>query len=168
LSATKVAAQKMSVLDSLEQAITGKQFPSFNVRLSNGSRLTNADLRNKIVFVSFWFVKCPPCMAEMPGLNKLYDSLKNEKDFLFLSFTFDTEADVKPVIAKYKIPFKIIHISKEESTRLGLSGGYPTNMILDKRGRIKWVTVGGGADEEDASPEIVAQVYPRVIEALKQ
>lgn len=42
------------------------------------------------------------------------------------------------------------------------------NIILDKRRRIKWVTVGGGVDEEGASPEIVAQVYPRVIEALKQ
>lgn len=168
LSTTKVSSQKVSKLDSLKQLVVGKNFPSFNVSLPNGERLTNADLNNKVVFVNFWFVTCPPCIAEMHGLNKLYDSLKDQKDFIFLSFTFDTEAATKAIVQKYKTPYKIIHLSKEEVVRLSITGSYPTNMILDKKGRITWAQVGGSVEEDIANAEVVWNVYPKVIEALKQ
>jgi thiol-disulfide isomerase/thioredoxin len=40
---------------------------------------------NKPVFINFWATWCPPCRAEMPSIQKLYEKYKNEVNFLIIS-----------------------------------------------------------------------------------
>ena len=40
---------------------------------------------NKPVFINFWATWCPPCRAEMPSIQKLYERYKNEVNFLIIS-----------------------------------------------------------------------------------
>ena len=44
-----------------------------------GKTSTTADLKGKVVFINFWASWCPPCRAEMPSLENLYQKLKNPK-----------------------------------------------------------------------------------------
>lgn len=43
------------------------------------------ELENKVVFVSFWATWCAPCIAEMPGMYKLYEDYKSKVTFLFVT-----------------------------------------------------------------------------------
>ncbi|WP_367277824.1 TlpA disulfide reductase family protein [Clostridium sp.] len=38
----------------------------------NGKELSLSDLKDKKVFLNFWATWCPPCKAEMPEIEKLY------------------------------------------------------------------------------------------------
>ena len=38
-----------------------------------GNVLSLADLKGKIIFLNFWAAWCPPCLAEMPSINKFYE-----------------------------------------------------------------------------------------------
>ena len=57
---------------------------------SNGQPANLSDLRGKVVFVNLWASWCPPCRAEMPGIQALYNKLdKNKVAFVMLSLDDD-------------------------------------------------------------------------------
>ena len=58
---------------------------------TNGNHLSVASLKGKVVFINFWATWCPPCRAEMPSLNKLYQEFENDKDIVFLFVSEDEE-----------------------------------------------------------------------------
>jgi len=58
----------------------------------DGKPLTLAGLKGNVVFLNFWSTTCAPCIAEMPGIERLYDSLKNERvAFLMLAQDEDVQ-----------------------------------------------------------------------------
>ena len=53
----------------------GAALPDFEVVLLDGRRLRLSDLRGSVVLVDFWSTICPPCVAEMPTLQRVYKEL---------------------------------------------------------------------------------------------
>lgn len=39
-----------------------------------------SDYKGKVIFLNFWATWCPPCRAEMPEIQKLYESYQKQKD----------------------------------------------------------------------------------------
>ena len=149
-------------------SFVGKQLGQFKIKTSDSTTFSNADLSGKITFVNFWFASCPPCMAEMEGLSKLYDTLKNNTNFAMVSFTFEPRVIIKWAKKKYQAKYNMFHISKEDCSTLHFRSGYPTSFIVDKNGVIIHALVGGAVNEADATKEIMAHVYPIITWALAQ
>lgn len=55
----------------------GQQAPDFELTDTNGRRVRLSDLRDKTVVLNFWATWCPPCRAEMPELQKFYDTYRD-------------------------------------------------------------------------------------------
>ena len=51
----------------------------------NGITLNFEETRGKVVLVNFWATWCPPCIAEMPSMQLLYDDYKDKIEFVFVS-----------------------------------------------------------------------------------
>ncbi len=64
---------------------------SFSFRDGHGKEMTTADLKGKTVFLNFWATWCPPCRAEMPSLNELYNKLKDDDRIVFLFISEDED-----------------------------------------------------------------------------
>ena len=143
------------------QAAIGKPFPQF-IASSQEGNVSNDLLKGKAVLINFWFEGCHPCMAEMSALNELQEKLKDNKDFLFISFTWDNPATIKRVKEKYGITFKILSASGEECHRLNFGNGYPTNIILDKSGTIKYFHSGGSVKEEEAREFVMTTLLSEI------
>ena len=47
--------------------------------------MTLGDFQGKPVFLNFWATWCPPCIAEMPSIQDLYDDYKDEVAFVLIS-----------------------------------------------------------------------------------
>src|SRR5579864_7472347 len=56
------------------------------------------DLRGKVVLVNFWATWCPPCRKEMPDLQALYDTYKDQ-GLIVLAISDEETAKVSPFIA---------------------------------------------------------------------
>ena len=132
----------------------------------NGRKVSNDLLKNKVVLINFWFEGCHPCMAEMDALNELHTTLKSNKDFLFVSFTWDNPETIKRVKEKYNINFGILSTDDIECQRLNFSNGYPTSIILDRSGTIKYLHSGGSVEKEKARELVMNELLVEIKKIL--
>lgn len=111
---------------------------SYNFRLQNeqGEILDAQTLKGKTIFMNIWATWCAPCVAEMPGINKLYDKLKDNEDMVFLMVSEDREFQkAKDWIAKKGFDFPIYKLA----TRLPdeyETNVIPTTVVISSEGKI--------------------------------
>ena len=121
-----------------------------------------SDFKGKVVFVNFWATWCPPCLAEMPSVNKLYQQFKDEEDVIFLLVDADsnfTKAQVYFDRKKYTMP---IYTFASSLSKEIYSGSLPTTVVFDKKGRIAYNGVGAA---NYASPKFIS--FIKELKALK-
>lgn len=135
----------IKVQNENRKAWIGKAYPDFLI-VSNNTEYSNQKLKGKVIFVNFWFSACAPCLAEMEDLNRLFEKFNSNSKFEFLSFTFDSPEQIEVIKKKYNILYKIFSISNEECYRLNLRGGFPTNIVIDSNGLVKYISLIGKAD----------------------
>lgn len=72
---------------SLEAEKNQIQLPSFDYHLKEltGSNKAIGIGKNKIVFLSYWATWCPPCIAEMPSIQKLYNAYGKQVEFVLIT-----------------------------------------------------------------------------------
>jgi len=107
----------------------------FSFSSPDGNILSSSMLQGKVVFINFWASWCPPCRAEMPSLNNLYQALKNDNRFVFL---FVSEDDDRTKASAYleKNNFSIPVYYRNQVSPEMFSGTLPTTIVLDKQGNI--------------------------------
>jgi thiol-disulfide isomerase/thioredoxin len=126
----------------------------------DGKRHALEDYRGKVVLINFWATWCPPCVREMPSLERLYQEL-GDKSFVVLAinqwentehvFAFMGQIDVFPSFPILFDPDSAV------SEAFGVKG-LPTSFLLDRTGRVVYRAVGG---RQFDNPEIL-----QVIEEL--
>lgn len=57
----------------------------WNLQELEGGEINFSQSEGKVTIVNFWATWCPPCVAEMPSFQKLYDSYGNKVDFYFVT-----------------------------------------------------------------------------------
>ena len=100
----------------------------------NGNSYKLSDLRGKIVVLNFWFTKCGPCVAEMPDLNELAKSYKDD-DVVFLALTFNKKEIVKQFLESQTFDYTILADANDAINIYGVSS-YPTNIVINQKGEI--------------------------------
>src|SRR5690606_34637312 len=50
-----------------------------------------SDQKGKVVFINFWATWCPPCIAEMPTINKLYSNFRDNENVMFMMVDVDND-----------------------------------------------------------------------------
>jgi cytochrome c biogenesis protein CcmG, thiol:disulfide interchange protein DsbE len=79
----------------------------FSAKDLQGKLIKLSDYHGKIVVLNCWFIKCPPCIKEIPGLNKLKRKYA-KKGVEFIAVTFESVNDVKQFLLKEPFNFTMI------------------------------------------------------------
>lgn len=108
---------------------------TYNWRLlnENGITFTFNDFKEKVVLINFWATWCPPCVAEMPDLHKLYADYGDKVEFLFVSnedFTI-----MSNFLTKKGIAIPIYKPISQYPTDFETSS-IPTTFVINKKGEI--------------------------------
>jgi len=108
----------------------------------NGKLINLADLKGKVVFLNFWATWCPPCLAEMPSVNKLYEQFKTADDVVFI--LVDADGDFAKSQAyfdrkKYQMPIYAFASTLPEAI---FNRALPTTLVFDKQGRVSFKAEG--------------------------
>ncbi len=127
---------------------------NFELEDMDARRHALTDYRGKVVLINFWATWCPPCVREMPSLERLYQALRDEP-FIVLAinqwentdhvFAFMGQIDVFP-------SFPILFDPDSAVAEAFGVKGLPTSFLLDRNGRVVYRAVGGRQFDH---PEIV-------------
>ena len=97
--------------------------PDFTVLDQNGNQVRLSDYKGKPVVLNFWATWCPPCRAEMPDIQKLYD-------------TYDTEGDDALIVLGIAAPNMGSEQSEEGIKKFLEDNGYTYPVVMDTTGEI--------------------------------
>jgi cytochrome c biogenesis protein CcmG, thiol:disulfide interchange protein DsbE len=96
-------------------------------------------LKGKPVLLNFWFIKCPPCVEEMPVLNRFRKSFGDSVHFV--AVTFDTKQDVQQFLKKQQFNFLHITDARAFMDSIGMTL-FPRNIFIDREGIVRRIEDG--------------------------
>ncbi len=96
-------------------------------------KLNFSEKQGKVVFVSFWATWCPPCIAEMPSIQKLYNAYKNKVEFALV--TNESGETVKKFLEKHGYTLPVFNSYSEPPEVLSASQ-IPTSFLIGQDGKI--------------------------------
>jgi peroxiredoxin len=122
-----------------------------------GNPVRLADFRGKTVILDFWATWCPPCIFQVPELNKFWEAHKDTGDVMVIGVAVDVEGAeiVSPWAEEQGVAYPLV-IGSEEVARDFGAVGFPTLVIVKPDGQIDSLHVG--LIESDELEALVAAV----------
>jgi len=164
-------------------ALNGKNISPLQVDAwVNGTPLTDADLKGKVVVLDFWAVWCGPCIATFPHLIEWQEKY-GKQDFVLIGLTryykrysFDdqtgrlgkaqtpqTPEDEQALVQQFADFHKLKHRLAIQPTNSTLSkyygvSGIPHVTVIDKKGKIRMTKVGSGEANAKALETLIEKL----------
>lgn len=145
---------KWATQETFFEDLAGKNLPDFKGVTINKIPFTQANLKDQIVLINFWFEKCPPCIAEMPELNKLVAKY-SAKGIRFIAITYDLPGAAKRFQKRNGYKYEIVSLTHSEISKLNINHGFPSNILVGKDGKIIYATAN--ISFSDDMPEFKAK-----------
>ena len=117
--------------------------PEFTLPDLSGEAVTLSQFRGKTVVIDFWATWCPPCIFQVPELNKFWEANHEAGDVAVLGVAVDAEGAsvVAPWVEEQGVQYPILIGSEELAKQFGALG-FPTLVIVKPDGTIDSLHVG--------------------------
>lgn len=120
---------------SIEKEGSREVLTDYNWQLadSDGNPIDFNQYKGKKIVLNFWATWCPPCVAEMPSMQALYNDYKDKAVFLFVAN--DDDEAIQKFLAKgnYTIP---VYRELTLAPKLLQTNSLPTTYIINEKGEI--------------------------------
>lgn len=132
--------------DSIMPVEVGTRAPDYVALDFDGNPVSISDLRGEVVLLNVWATWCPPCVYEMPSMQRLYESLADER-FEIVAVSIDAQmgqrdaqgyvgGDIQAFADSLSLTFPILHdpagtIQKTYQTR-----AVPESFLIGRDGMI--------------------------------
>jgi peroxiredoxin len=158
VSADKTGTSTSGLIPAPQQGFLA---PDFELKTTTGETIRLSDLHGQGVLVNLWATWCPPCRAEMPAIEKIYNEYKDDGlVVLAINMTYqDTFSNIAPFVHEYDLTFPIL---LDETGSVGSAyqlRSLPSSFFINREGIINEVVIGG--------PMAEALLRTRVEEILK-
>jgi len=112
---------------------------NWQLRSVDGRKINLSDFKGQVVVVNFWATWCPPCVAEMPSFQKLYNAYGDKVVFLFVA---NDEPDrVRDYLTNNNYELPVYYQETKVPDEMN-SNSLPTTYVVDAAGHIVASKVG--------------------------
>jgi peroxiredoxin len=121
----------------------GQPLADFSLADLQGRSVQLSALRGSVVFINIWATWCPPCVDEMPTIQRLYERLQ-PRGLQVVTISVDALGTqiIAPFIHNYRLTFPVLLDTQGVVERLYRTSGVPESFIVDKQGRLVEKVVG--------------------------
>ena len=127
----------------------GVEASDFEVTLTDGTTFKLSDQRGKAVLINLWATWCPPCVAEMPDLQKLSEDYADSLVVLGVNVGGDSPEDAAAFMEEngYTYPS---YVDVDYSLAMGMfpSPYIPFTVVIDPNGVVTALHSGLGTYED--------------------
>ncbi|MBX2820393.1 MAG: TlpA family protein disulfide reductase [Rhodothermaceae bacterium] len=130
----------------VQQDAVGEGAPDFSFKMINSNEEgTLEELEGKVVLINFWATWCPPCLDEMPDLNRLYAEYKDEG--LVVLTVSDERRDILTMFSQNMISLEtesayIDNVDALPMPYRKIKDGRPESYVIDRDGVIREFILG--------------------------
>ena len=138
--------------------------PEFSAEDMDGREVSLSSLKGKVTLLNLWATWCPPCRAEMPSMEKLYQELK-DSNFTILAISTptpprETREKIVDFINENGYTFPVLIDDSREVSNLYGSGSIPTSWIIDAEGKVLARFVGAMEWDSELMLEVFEELIP--------
>ena len=130
--------------DRIQPVTTGTVAPDFEVNDLLGGRVGLSDHRGEVVLVNIWATWCPPCVEEMPSMERLYQKIGGD-GFEIMAISIDVEpggfdldgnpgGDIQAFADSLGLTFPILHDPSGAIQQLYRTTGVPESFLIGTDG----------------------------------
>ncbi len=117
--------------------------PDFTLETLGGETVSLADLRGQVVLINFWATWCPPCRAEMPAIQQVYETYRDQGFTVLAVDVQEGKAQVANFAEERGLSFPILmDLDGAVSARYQVKA-MPSTFFVDRSGVIQEITLGG-------------------------
>lgn len=116
--------------------------PDFELSDHHGKRVRLRDLRGKVVFLNFWATWCPPCIHEMPMMQHLLNSRKQQPFALLALNLQESREDVTQFMQQKDFHFPALLDSEGRTAASYKVRGLPASYLIDCSGNLLGAVTG--------------------------
>jgi thiol-disulfide isomerase/thioredoxin len=125
--------EKAGSEEDLVTAFPGEGFKMVDLQ---GESMQFEELKGKVIFLNIWATWCPPCIAEMPNIQSLYDKLGSDKiAFVMLSVDKAGLEKVKKFVERKGFIFPV-YMPASPLPEVFYTQSIPTTFIISPEGKI--------------------------------
>lgn len=124
----------------------GEKAINFKLETLDGKTIQLSDLEGKKVMLNFWATWCPPCKAEMPAMEELYQEEGGKLEIIAVNI--DTQNDVAGFVDSMGLSFPILLDKTEEVMKTYQILSIPTSYFIDSSGVIQHKFIGAMSHEK--------------------
>jgi len=137
----------------------GQPVPEFTFSTLNGDSQKISDLKGKVVLLNFFATWCPPCIAEMPHLEKEIWQQHKDQDFILLALGREqavSHLDSFKTVNNYTFP--VVADTGRVIFSKFATQNIPRNILLDKQGTIVFQSIGFEKKEFEVLKSTIAKL----------
>jgi len=123
--------------------------PDFTLQTPLGEIYTLSEFRGQAVLVNLWATWCPPCRAEMPAIEKMYQAYKAQ-GFIVLAINMTYQDDpfaIVPFLKDHEITFPTLLDETGDVAAAYQLRSLPSSYFINREGIITEVVIGGPMSE---------------------
>jgi len=120
----------------------GKEAPDFQVRTLDGTSVSLSDYRGQPVWISFWATWCPPCRAENPDIQEVYEKYQADGLVILALSIGEETGTVQSYVERTGLTYTI---GLDQDTAIAARYrivGIPTHYFVDRDGILREWRIG--------------------------
>lgn len=144
--------------DTNESVMHGQQ-ADYNMPLLtlDGDRTFLSEFEGKTIFMNLWATWCPPCIAEMPNIQRLYDDMKDHENIVFVMASLDEDPQkAKDFVDRKGFTFPVYKVLSKP--RVYDSSVVPTTYVISPDGNIMMEHRGMAKYDTDSFKEFLIAI----------